>query len=131
MTIFISGKITDNPNYKEHFDKAEKQLKELGIIPINPTILPLGLTNAEYMKIGLSMLENCDGIYMLSNWQNSKGAKIEYEYANYLNKHIYFEEQIQSNIFDKEEIYNNCTVQILSNSVTGEQSIGWWQNEEK
>lgn len=31
--------------------------------------------------------------------------------------------------FDKEEIYTDCTVQILTNTVTGEQSIGWWKNE--
>jgi len=32
-----------------------------------------------------------------------------------------------SGIFDKEEIIENCTVQILTNTVTGEQSVGWWR----
>lgn len=36
---------------------------------------------------------------------------------------------VETNIFDVEEIYPNCTVQILRNSVTGEESIGWWVNE--
>lgn len=31
-------------------------------------------------------------------------------------------------IFDQEEVHENCTVQILSNSVTGEVSIGWKDN---
>lgn len=31
--------------------------------------------------------------------------------------------------FDQEEIFTNCTVQVLTNSTTGEVSIGWWQNE--
>ena len=35
---------------------------------------------------------------------------------------------IETNIFDKEEIYTNCTVQVLTNTVTGEVSVGWWQN---
>lgn len=39
-------------------------------------------------------------------------------------------ETISMNIFDKEEIYPNCTVQVLTNTVTGEVSIGWWKNEE-
>ena len=39
--------------------------------------------------------------------------------------------EVETNIFDIEEIYPNCTVQILTNSITGEQSIGWWVNEEK
>lgn len=33
-----------------------------------------------------------------------------------------------SNIFDQEEIHENCTVQVLKNSVTGECSVGWWKN---
>ena len=37
---------------------------------------------------------------------------------------------IETNIFDIEEIYPNCTVQVLKNSVTGEISVGWWKNEE-
>lgn len=30
--------------------------------------------------------------------------------------------------FDKEEVYEDCTVQILRNTITGEQSVGWWPN---
>ena len=32
-------------------------------------------------------------------------------------------------LYDEEEVYENCTVQILRNSVTGEVSIGWTQGE--
>lgn len=32
---------------------------------------------------------------------------------------------IESNIYDKVEHHYNCAVEILTNSVTGEQSIGW------
>lgn len=38
--------------------------------------------------------------------------------------------KIETNIFDVEEVHHNCTVQILRNSVTGEQSIGWWPEEQ-
>lgn len=31
--------------------------------------------------------------------------------------------------FDQEEIVENCTVQILTNTKTGEVSVGWWRNE--
>ena len=30
--------------------------------------------------------------------------------------------------FDVEERHENCTVQILKNSVTGAESVGWWEN---
>ena len=36
---------------------------------------------------------------------------------------------IETNIFDKETTIENCTVQILENSITGEVSVGWWRNE--
>lgn len=35
---------------------------------------------------------------------------------------------LETNMFDEVEIHENCTVQILKNSVTGEISIGWWEN---
>lgn len=34
-----------------------------------------------------------------------------------------------SGIYDVEEIHQNCTVQVLRNSETGEISVGWWENE--
>ncbi len=36
---------------------------------------------------------------------------------------------VRTSLYDQEEIHRNCTVQIWSNSVTGESSIGWWEND--
>lgn len=36
---------------------------------------------------------------------------------------------IESNLFDKEEIYPDCTVQVLTNTLTGETSVGWREND--
>lgn len=30
------------------------------------------------------------------------------------------------NLYDKEEIHHNCTVQVWMNTETGQTSIGWW-----
>ena len=35
---------------------------------------------------------------------------------------------VKTNIFDKEETFEDCTVQVLTNTVTGETSVGWWRN---
>lgn len=43
------------------------------------------------MKIDLALLELCDGIYMLSNWEQSKGAKTELSVAKALGKAVKFE----------------------------------------
>ena len=37
-------------------------------------------------------------------------------------------DEIETNVFDIEEIHKNCTVVIWKNSITGEESIGWWEN---
>ncbi len=34
------------------------------------------------------------------------------------------------NFYDEEIVYPNCTVQILRNSVTGKESVGWRRNDE-
>lgn len=35
--------------------------------------------------------------------------------------------KLETNIYHKEEIIYPCTVQILTNTVTGEVSYGWWK----
>ena len=90
--IFLSGPITKDPNYMEHFAKAEEYCKnKFDCVVLNPTIYPKGLTNAEYMKLGFNMLEISDIVLMLDGWSTSKGANLEYEYAKYLGKLIYQE----------------------------------------
>lgn len=87
--IFISGKVTGDPNYKEKFAKMEEELKGMDYIVLNPTILPEGLEWEEYMRITLNMLHICDAIIMLEDWEESKGAKIELEYATKNEKVIF------------------------------------------
>ena len=40
------------------------------------------------------------------------------------------DEKIEIPIYDIEEIHHGCTVQVLTSSVTGESSVGWWKEEE-
>lgn len=81
MKIYIAGKITGNPNYKEQFAAAEKKLKAEGHQVINPTWKPEGLPYKQYIDMGLMELQQCDVIYLLSDWKDSKGARMEYIYA--------------------------------------------------
>ena len=81
MKIYIAGKITGNPNYKEQFAAAEKKLKAEGHQVINPTWKPEGLPYKQYIDMGLMELQQSDVIYLLSDWKDSKGARMEYIYA--------------------------------------------------
>lgn len=41
----------------------------------------------------------------------------------------YYKSHIQTNLYDEREVHENCTVEILKNSITGETSVGWYENE--
>ena len=91
--IYISGKITDNANYKADFQAAELALKIAGFQPVNPAEekLPDGATWADYMRHDIKLLCDCDAIYMLDGWQESAGAKIEHKLARKLGIEIIYE----------------------------------------
>ena len=36
--------------------------------------------------------------------------------------------KVETNFYDKEETYPDCTVQVLTNTATGDTSVGWWKN---
>ena len=92
MKIYIAGKITGLDNYKELFNKAENELLAKGYKVMNPSILPEGFTWSEYMGICFKMIDICDEVYMLNNWEDSKGAKAENLYATGLGKKISYQE---------------------------------------
>lgn len=91
MIIYIAGRMAGNPNYKEEFKKAEQGLKDRGHTVINPSMMPKGLSDEKYMPICLAMLDAADAIYLLSGWENSKGAKLERMYAIYQRKKVLYE----------------------------------------
>ena len=94
MKIYISGPITNTPDYISNFSAAEHNLKSeyQNAEIINPTVLDkLPLEYDEYMKLDLMLLDMCDAIYMMNGWEKSKGACIEFGYALAKGKSIYFE----------------------------------------
>ena len=91
--IYISGKITDNANYKADFEAAELALKIAGFQPVNPAEehLPDGATWADYMRQDIKLLCDCGAIYMLNGWRESAGARIERKLAQDLGMEIIYE----------------------------------------
>jgi hypothetical protein len=92
MKIYISGKITGiEQQALALFAKAEAFLKEQGYEPINPMALP-HLHDQQwhsYMREDIKALCACDAIYMLHNWQGSKGARLEHEVAQAIGLKIF------------------------------------------
>lgn len=87
--IYISGPITGVDRYWEAFEKAEEQLSDY--IVLSPSRLPMGMDNAQYMRIDLAQIDTADVVYFLKGWQNSKGATLEHAYCEYIGKAVLYE----------------------------------------
>jgi len=76
--LYISGKITGEKNYYAKFHEAAVTLEKAGYEPLNPAqdVATTGNWN-EMMREALTLMLACDGVALLPDWQNSKGALIE------------------------------------------------------
>ena len=92
MKVYISGAITNNPNYLSEFAAAEEKLLAKGYLVINPTNTT-GNSYKDFIDKDLKELMKCDAIYLLKGWQKSKGAMLEYTYAKTVDMKILFEEE--------------------------------------
>ena len=81
--IYLSGPITGVAEYWLQFERWEDALRERGFVPINPAILPGGLTPKQYMAADLAMMLNAEAVFMLPGWAESEGCKIERALAEY------------------------------------------------
>ena len=93
--IYICGAISKVPK-SEHvrFEQAEKMLNEReNVIAVNPMKLDHSNDNTygEIMRTDLKEMLTCDGIYVISNWRLSEGAKLEIANACLTDMPIEFE----------------------------------------
>jgi hypothetical protein len=88
MKVYISGPVTGTDDYVERFAVVEGRLREYGYEVVNPAVengsLPEGTSWREYMGESLRLLCGCDAIFMMRNWLQSRGAKLEYTVATHV-----------------------------------------------
>ena len=94
--IYIAGKITGEPNYKDKFANMESELLKIpGTTVINPAALPAGLEPADYARICFAMIDSSDIVVFAPNYKKSQGALLEMQYCRYIQKTwVFFEEYI-------------------------------------
>lgn len=84
--IYISGKISGDPNFKAKFAAAEAQLKAQGNTVINPANHPDGLTPRDYMHISFAEIDAAEEVTFLPDHKESPGAGLEMVYCDYTGK---------------------------------------------
>lgn len=103
--IYISGKITGDDNYRTKFATAEQRLIRDGYNVLNPVEVgdkldrvhqALGVaapTWGDYMRKCLLEIINVKAVYMLRDWQESRGARLEHYIASELGINIVYEDE--------------------------------------
>jgi hypothetical protein len=129
-TTYISGKITglDWNDVWAKFQKADELLKSIGYQTFNPTTHPHDNNGEweEYMAEDIKHLLKCDAIYLLRDWQESKGARVEHAIAKELGLEIIVEGEWQiertiSKKIDNIDLYPDLAKAMeLNNSVKSE-----------
>lgn len=115
--IYIAGKITGDPNYREKFKagayecetacfsaritplqwvmRKNKIMQFETVCPTKFTLLGKPLTDYRWtvgMAVCLVKLLPCSFIYMLKDWQDSRGANVEHNVARFLGKRIVYQD---------------------------------------
>jgi hypothetical protein len=78
MKIYISGRITGDYNYRQKFLDAENRLYGAGHFPLNPAACVSPDTDwNSAMRTAVCLMLKSEGVALLDDWSESKGAVIE------------------------------------------------------
>ncbi|MCD8207848.1 MAG: DUF4406 domain-containing protein [Bacteroidales bacterium] len=97
--VYISGAVTGLP-YEEAervFAEAESKLLAEGYDAVNPVKFGLndGWEWQDYMTRDLEILKSCEAIYLLDGWEQSHGARTEYEFARGMGLEVMHQDEEQ------------------------------------
>lgn len=90
MKIYIAGKITGDPKYREKFKEAAADIARGGHIHLNPADLPEGMRPKDYMRVCFAMIDVADLVVFLPDAKDSADARLEKAYCEYVGKEMEF-----------------------------------------
>lgn len=95
MIVYLSGPISGDPDFREAFANAKKDLEAEGFYEvINPAVLvdlaPPGFLGYEdYMSMDEALIRKADTLMLLPGWTRSPGCNRELGFAEALGKTVY------------------------------------------
>lgn len=90
-SLFLSAKITGDPEYQEKFEHVTAYLQKLGYDVMNPAVLPeTGFTHSQYMHVTFAMQDVCEISCFMPDRIESGGAIMEFVRAIIKRKIILF-----------------------------------------
>ncbi len=110
-SIYICGKVTglQPEQVEEKFDCAADYLHDLGYKVVNPVTL-VGNPQAKWksaMHICIKGLMDCEKLYLLHDWQTSRGARLEVLIAHALGITIILQDKRQQQALELYILTNN------------------------
>lgn len=106
MKVYIAGKISGDPDYREKFLTVELQIRQAlraaqrgalfdfdvnfdaKPVVLNPARQPERMSPADYMRLSFAMIDCADEVLFLPDWEDSPGAQLEMQYCTYIGKPI-------------------------------------------
>lgn len=111
VKVYIAGKITGDRNYRKKFSCAQEDLEGQGFTVLNPAKLPEGLLPEDYMRICMAMLDSADIVAFLPDYEQSRGAQIEWAWCQYVSKKtMYLESMSFYRAYPKEDDHQTAHI---------------------
>lgn len=105
LNIYIAGPIANTDDFVYRFGVARGEVGLMGYQPVCPIELNGVDENSRkedaenrlaYLRKDIAALINCDGIYLLRGWENSRGARLEKLIADGLDLLILYQDEGES-----------------------------------
>jgi hypothetical protein len=96
--VYVSAPITGmEDTAEERFSRAVNVVRQNGDVAINPWQENKSFSRwGDAIVAGLRLLKKCDAILLCEGWQNSRGCKIEQQFAQGAGIEVLFEESLKT-----------------------------------
>lgn len=91
MRLYVIGPVTGRENLnREAFEGARERLWDAGYDVLIPhDVVPPDASHEQAMRLSIKAMLGCDGVVVLSDWEGSKGAKLEHDVAIACGLHVH------------------------------------------